>query len=334
MNRGIYNPSQQAVSARRAIYSSFFILQVSFVLFLVSCKVERPGDVLPPQKMEEVLYDYHLAQVMGSELTGENIYKRGLYVEYVFKKHNVTPAQLDSSLVWYARNPKELSAIYDRLEARTEREMEEIKQRQSRVSAQGAQPVEGDSADLWYDSRHFILTPTPLDNYRSVSIPYDRNFHECDTLRWTFNVLFVGREPDSTRLAVASLIVRYANDSVLARDVVLTENAPASITLQNADSVNVKNVTAGVYFQGEAITDHLIVASNRLLRYHKQLPKDTTQVVAASTDSTAVTKKSRSSKKKKAKEKAAPSMGKEKNESVRPTKDVKKRENVRMDAEE
>ena len=333
MNRGIYTPSLQAVSARRAFHFSFFFFLFSLLL-LVSCKVERPKEVLSPSKMEDVLYDYHLAQVMGSEMTGENTYKRGLYVDYVFQKHHVTRAQLDSSLVWYARNPKELSSIYEHLGTRMEREMNYLKQRQAQVSARGPQSVEGDSADLWYDNRHFILTPTSLDNYRSVSIPFDANFHKCDTIRWTFDALFIGQSVDPKRLAVASLIVRYANDSVLARDVVLKESAPVSITLQNSDSVNVKNITAGVYFQSETITDHLVVAQNRLLRYHKQALKDTAQVASATTDSTAVVKKSRSSKKKKAKEKAAPSMGKEKNESVRPTKDVKKRENVRMDAEE
>ena len=344
MNRGVFNPLSAAKllstllhsftpSFLRSFYFSFFIL-LSSLLLLVSCKVERPKEVLPPSKMEDVLYDYHLAQVMGSDLTGENTYKRGLYVDYVFQKHHVTSAQLDSSLVWYARNPKELSTIYEHLGARMEREMNYLKQRQSKVSARGPQSVEGDSADLWYDNRHLILTPTPLENYRSVSIPFDANFHKCDTIRWTFDALFIGQPADSNRLAVASLIVRYANDSVLARDVVLTENAPVSITLQNADSVNVKNVTAGVYFQSGTLTDHLVVACNRLLRYHKQVPKDTTQVVAATTDSTAATKKSRSLKKKREKKNAVPSSGKEKDESARPTKDVKKRENIRMDAEE
>ena len=155
-------------SKSKAFSFSFFILHFSLLFLFVGCKVERPKEVLPPSKMEDVLYDYHLAQVMGGEMTGENMYKRGLYIDYVFNKHHITRAQLDSSLVWYARNPKELSAIYERLTARNEREMEYIKQRQSMVSVRGAQPIEGDSADLWYESRHFILTPTPLDNYRSV----------------------------------------------------------------------------------------------------------------------------------------------------------------------
>ena len=252
------------------------------LLILVGCKVERPKDVLPPSKMEEVLYDYHLAQVMGSEMTGENTYKRGLYVDYVFAKHHITREQLDSSLVWYARNPKDLSTIYERLGGRIEREMEDIKQRQAMVLSRHAQPVEGDSADLWYESRHFILTPSPIDNYRSVSIPFDGNFHKCDTIRWTFETMFIGQKPHGLvhpkRLAVASLIVRYANDSILARDMVLTEDAAVNITLQNTDSINVKNITAGVYFQGDTITDHLVVFHNHLMRYHTIAPKDTARV--------------------------------------------------------
>ena len=267
-------------SKSNVIYSSFFILHFSLLLLFVGCKVERPKEVLPPSKMEDVLYDYHLAQVMGSDMTGENMYKRGLYIDYVFAKHHVTRAQLDSSLVWYARYPKELSGIYDRLGRRIEHEMENIKQRQAQVATRGAKPVEGDSADLWYESRHFILTPSPIDNYRSVSIPFDANFQKCDTIRWTCNVMFIGQKvADPKKLAVASLIVRYANDSISARDMVLAEDAAVNITVQNADSVNVKNITAGVYFQGDTITDHLVVFHNRLMRYHTLASKDTARVV-------------------------------------------------------
>lgn len=320
-------------SKSKAFSFSFFILYFSLLVLFVGCKVERPKEVLPPSKMEDVLYDYHLAQVMGGEMTGENMYKRGLYIDYVFNKHHITRAQLDSSLVWYARNPKELSAIYERLTARNEREMEYIKQRQSMVSVRGAQPIEGDSADLWYESRHFILTPTPLDNYRSVSVPFDANFHKCDTIRWTCDMVFIPFEGDSTRKAIASLIVRYANDSTLARDVVVTESTPVSITLHNSDSVNVKNVTAGVYFQSKTHSDHLVVAQNQLMRYHTLPPKDTTTIVSAAADTSSVSKKGRTPKKTRTKS-VKSSSKEEKKETVPPKKNVKQPENVRQTIEE
>jgi len=343
MFRKSHTFSSAGTAAGRAFYSSFFIFHSSFLFFFfsslllfVSCKVERPKDVLSPAKMEEVLYDYHLAQVMGGDLTGENMYKRALYIDYVYAKHHITAAQLDSSLVWYARNPKELSAIYEHMAVRTEREMEHIKQRQAQVSTHGARPVEGDSADLWYDSRHFILTPTPLDNYRSVTIPYDNNFHKCDTIRWTFDVMFIGGQPSEERLAVASLIVRYANDSVLGRDVVLRENLSVSITLHNADSVNVKNITAGVFFQGDDAHDHLIVSHNRLLRYHTLVPSSPAQGTEEDSLSTASGRKrgaalkQKASKSKSSKQKT-PKQKSDKTNSEKPK--AEKRDRVRMEPE-
>ena len=38
------------------------------MLFLVSCRVEMPKDVPSPEKMEAVLYDYHLAQTIATTL--------------------------------------------------------------------------------------------------------------------------------------------------------------------------------------------------------------------------------------------------------------------------
>ncbi len=212
-------------------------------------------------------------------------------------------------------------------------------------SSNNARQKSRHAAHLWYDSRHFILTPTPLDNYRSVSIPYDNNFHPCDTIRWTFDVMFIGSQPTDRRLAVATLLIRYANDSVLGRDVVLRENAAVTITLQNADSVNVKNITAGVYFQGDSIHDHLVASHHRLMRFHTLAPKDTAEAVKADTLSVTSDRKrpadgrkagkqkaakKKSSKQKPAKQKAS----KQKPDKEQPSKQPPRRDRVRMDAEE
>lgn len=163
------------------------------LLLLVGCRVERPKEILSPSQMEEVLYDFHLAQVMGSDLNGEEAYKRSLYLEYVYEKHHITGAQLDSSLVWYARYPKNLATIYDRLAKRADAEMEMVRQKQIDAESRGPKPVEGDSADVWYDRRLVMLASSPLSNRASYVIPTDTNFHLCDTLVWTFDIRFFPR---------------------------------------------------------------------------------------------------------------------------------------------
>ena len=57
----------------------FIILLSVFCLF--SCEVKRPKGVMSDSKMEEVLYDYHIAKAMGEQLPYSENYKRVLYIE-------------------------------------------------------------------------------------------------------------------------------------------------------------------------------------------------------------------------------------------------------------
>ena len=53
---------------------------VLLVFSLTACKVKRPETVLPDAKMENVLYDYHIAKAMGEEVPYNESYKRVLYM--------------------------------------------------------------------------------------------------------------------------------------------------------------------------------------------------------------------------------------------------------------
>jgi hypothetical protein len=62
------------------------------LLLLVSCgEKNRRADVLAPKKLEAILFDYHLAQVMINDLPSTERYKKDLYFDYVYEKHGVTP---------------------------------------------------------------------------------------------------------------------------------------------------------------------------------------------------------------------------------------------------
>ena len=39
-----------------------------FVFAVAGCKVKRPSDVISESKMENLLYDYHVAKSMGDNL--------------------------------------------------------------------------------------------------------------------------------------------------------------------------------------------------------------------------------------------------------------------------
>ena len=96
------------------------ILSVLFLLAIVACEVKRPEYILPPERMEAFLYDYHLVQSMSGEYSSSSN-KEKLFYDYVFKKHGITKEQFDTAMIWYNRYPKHLQGIYESLEKKLEK---------------------------------------------------------------------------------------------------------------------------------------------------------------------------------------------------------------------
>lgn len=90
------------------------ILVLFFFLTLIYSCSNRPENVLSRKEMTSFLVELHQldgalnAKGMGSVDNRENIY----YYNSLLKKHEITKAQFDSSLVWYSKNPKKFERIY------------------------------------------------------------------------------------------------------------------------------------------------------------------------------------------------------------------------------
>lgn len=114
-----------------------FTLTLSFLL-LTACS-RRPNYVLSEEEMTNVLYDIQLAQAifrMNNDFTSDD--KKDQVIEGVLKKHDISQAELDSSLLWYSDNIKiyvdinekvaeRLKADYDTLEVRRNHLMKNIR---------------------------------------------------------------------------------------------------------------------------------------------------------------------------------------------------------------
>ena len=66
---------------------------------MTGCGKSMPKEVIPPAKMEKVLYDYHLTRGISSQLSGSEEFEKQAYKNYLFKKHQITEAQFDSSML-------------------------------------------------------------------------------------------------------------------------------------------------------------------------------------------------------------------------------------------
>ena len=244
---------------------NILLFMVAMVLS-VACSNKRRGDVLPPAKLEAVLYDYHLAQTIVGDLPSNQRYKKDLYFNYVYDKHGVTAAEVDSSLVYYARYPEGLSEIYANLSKRIENDIQRMESENTPIKVREAVAVVGDSADLWYDTRLVQLTSSPLANSRyTFIIPVDTNFKMGDKLVWGGKAMFLqGRVDSLYRYLHLNLKVRYMNDSISSADTLLYTSGSFSIAV--SDTFVVKSIHGTAYLKSRDAAERLLIVAPSLMR--------------------------------------------------------------------
>lgn len=225
----------------------------AIILLLCACEVKMPKDVIPPAKMEQLLYDYHLVQSMTSEYASAD-YKEKLFFDYVFEKHHVTRNMFDASMGWYNRYPKHLQKIYANLEERLNIELEEL-------SAMGAYPelavsveaayMAADSAEMWVGARNRILNSNHLNSYLTFSfeVPEDSSFVAGDSLSLSFDVLFVdeGRENISQK-AHTAVFVKYANGLSDSEGFDITSSGSYNVAVTRNKESNINSMSGFVYY--------------------------------------------------------------------------------------
>ena len=127
---------------------------------LAACKPRIPSQVIQPDDMEDVLYDYYLAHGMSISPGEEgDRYNREYYHRLALKKHGYTQADFDTSMVWYYNHLEDLFRIYERVQHRLSDD----------ALAQGTSIRElqqyttyshlSDTADVWEGKRNLLLYP-------------------------------------------------------------------------------------------------------------------------------------------------------------------------------
>lgn len=239
---------------------------------LVACKVKRPGHVFTDAQMEDILYDYHIAKAMGENLPHSENFKRTLYAEAVFRKHNITEAEFDSSMVWYTRNPEILAKVYEHVNKRLKATKTNINHL---IALRDDKPTEsqpGDSIDVWAWKRVYQFTGMPLNNKLTFILPSDTNFKPTDTLRWNVRFCFLGETPDTAHQPWMAMQVSYAKDSIVSASQRINKDGIKTIALSNDSLGEIQEIRGFVYYPNQR-TDHekevnMLIDSVSLMRYH------------------------------------------------------------------
>ena len=254
---------------RNSIY--IFICFFWGALVLFGCQTKKPKNIIPESTMEDLLYDYHIAKALGDGLPYNENYKRTLYVEDVFRKYGTTEADFDSSMVWYTRNTQVLSTIYEKINTRFKKEVDDVKRL---IAIRDNKPImseSGDSIDVWFLEKMYRITGRPLNNRISFNLPSDTNFYNRDTLLWQINYNFLGQEQeiDSARAAIMAMHIIYDNDSIISTIKKILRSGMDTIRLQSDTLGRIKEIKGFVYYNSsDDFVKPLWIDSISLMRYH------------------------------------------------------------------
>ena len=247
---------------------------------MVACKVERPGYVLSDGVMEKVLYDYHIAKAMGENLDYNEQYKRTLYLNAVFKKHNITQAQFDTTMAWYARHPEVVNEVYDIVRERLMASRENYNHLVSLRDGKPTRSKAGDSIDVWIWDRIHMLSGMPLDNKLTFTLPSDDNFQANDTIKWTVGFNFLSEQlVDTTKRPIMAMQVAYAKDTIISALCRIDSSQVAQLVLQADTLGDIKELRGFIYYPTNQPKHTLLIDSVSLMRYHQ-----TNDSIPATTD--------------------------------------------------
>jgi signal peptidase II len=210
------------------------------VFALWGCKPSVPREYIQPDELQDILYDYHVADGVARSQGGDYASQVVALRTSILKKHGITQAHFDSSMVYYMRHADRLHSIYEDLSDRLQEDAKALGASASDMVLVGGSLSDADTVNIWRAQTSMVLFPTAPYNSFSFEIKPDSSFHPGDKLLLRFSSNFIFQ--DGMRDGVACLAVTYKNDSVASRTMHI--NSASNFTLQtdDNDSLGLKSI--------------------------------------------------------------------------------------------
>lgn len=242
------------------------VLAFASSVLMTGCKPTVPSTFLSESEMEDILYDYHLAEAMARVQPDNYDANLIAYRAAVLKKYDVTQARFDTSMVYYMRHTALLYAIYKRISDRMEEQAQSYGSSTNSLAGLGRISANGDTVDIWKGPGTVTLIPNQPYNVHSFSIKPDTTFRRGDSYILTMFSDFIFQ--DGVRDGIASLVLVMNNDSVVSRVLHISSTTRMSISIDDRDSLGVKEIKGFFMLNvnnqsnASASTLHLMALSN------------------------------------------------------------------------
>ena len=199
-----------------------YLLLLVLTTMVFSCQ-NRPSEVLPRKKMENLMLDMYIAEAII-----DNDYQKfalpenkEALINQVLEKHKTSEARWDTSLSWYSDKIDIYLQINDSVKARLQRNQKDI---ELLKLAQASENYEEDIKPTDYIPPHFRIAGLGCSRgfkFTIDSLQLANRFADYDTISFHFNTL--GIYPMDTYSLKAVLRIQYS-DTIIYEGAKLEEN--------------------------------------------------------------------------------------------------------------
>jgi len=199
---------------------------------------DRPSDlVMSEGKMEDVLFDYHIADGLNQTM-GYDSFQKAECINAVFNKHGIDRAIFDSSMVYYVRHADRLQNIYRVVGARMENE--------ARLQGIDGTPGElstdatADTANIWNLEKTRVFTTEVPYNTMRFAFKADSTFKAGDRYILSFNSDFIYQE--GSRNGYIVFTAKLLNDSVITQTSSISSSSKRTLEINDRTRIGIKEL--------------------------------------------------------------------------------------------
>lgn len=253
------------------------VLYIFSLLMVLSCSPTVPDEYIQPGDMEDILYDYHVAQAMARTKGGSDAeLTRKIYIDAVLQKYGVSEADFDSSLVYYYSRADKLKDIYANVTERLSDDAKQLGAAISDINMYSQYSSTGDTANIWNQASSLLLIPRPTQNRFEFTVEVDTAFHLGDSFMFQFVAEHLYQT--GSKDAVVCIVSKYEGDSIIQSSSHVTVSGLAQIRVPANKENRLKEMKGFIYLNDggdQSETRKIMYVSQiQLIRFHDKTLTD------------------------------------------------------------
>ena len=254
---------------RSSLYALFLL---SALVTLTACKPSVPSEYIQPGDMEDLLYDYYVAQALASEdHMADYNFERTKYFLAVLKKHGVTQADFDSSMVYYYSHLERLKPIYMEVNERLADEAKVVGASVSSGRYLGYSTT-GDTANIWKNRTDLLLIPRPTMNRFDFTVDVDTSFYKGDSFMFQFMSEYLWQT--GSKDALVCIVTKYEGDSIIQTTNHVSVSGISQIRVPANREQKLKQMYGFIYLSNtsndETTRKMMFISQMQLIRFHNK----------------------------------------------------------------